>query len=451
MPKIAKVLSAVEVNRIKEAGWHAVGGVAGLLLQVREPTQEGTLPARSWLLRVRVGNTRHPIGLGSYPQVTLAEAREMAKGLVIEAKQGVNLKAQKSARRSALLAEQARVKTFIECVEAYTEAKGVEHTNAKHRKQWVTTLETYAYPIIGKRLVADITRADVLRVLNQPANPKDPKSESFWLVKNETANRVLGRIKTVLDYAKSSEYRSGDNPAEWTGNLKNILPAPNTIKTIEHHPSLPYEMVGDFMQVLKGKEGLAAKALQFLILTAVRSGSVRAAEWSEINLAEKLWVIPAEHTKTKKHEHRVPLPLQAIALLKSLPKLADNQKIFPSVRGGALSDMTLGAVIKRMNIPKVVWEDKKGKPCVPHGFRSTFRDWAAECTSYPDEIRKAASGHTVGDSVHQAYQRTDLLEKRRRLMEEWAKFLDLPSAQGAHSGASSASVGTVTPIRRRKA
>jgi len=442
MPKIAKVLTAVEVNRIKDTGWHAVGGVAGLLLQVRKPTQEGALPARSWLLRVRVGTTRHPIGLGSYPQVSLAEAREKAKGLVLEAKQGVNLKAQKRDRRSALLAAQARTKTFEECAKAFVEVKGVEHTNAKHRKQWITTLETYAYPIIGKRLVADITRADVLLVLNQPADPKDPASGTFWLVKNETANRVLGRIKTVLDYAKTSEYRSGDNPAEWTGNLKNILPAPNKVAKVNHQPAVPYSLVGDFMQKLRANESISAKALQFLVMTGVRSGSVRAAEWSEINLEEKLWVIPAEHTKTK-HEHRVPLPPQAITLLKSLPKLVDSTKIFPSTRGGELSDMALSQLMRGMQ--------ERGEltvKAVPHGFRSTFRDWAAECTSYPDEIRKAASGHTVGDSVHQAYQRTDLLEKRRQLMTDWANFLDLPSAQVARSGAS---FGTVTPIRRRKA
>ena len=422
MPKIAKVLSAVEVNRIKDAGWHAVGGVAGLLLQVREPTQEAALPARSWILRVRVGNTRHPIGLGSFPQVSLAEAREQAKGLVIEAKQGVNLKKKKETTRDAVLAEQARAKTFKECAKDYIEAKGVEHTNAKHRQQWVTTLETYAYPILGKRLVAGIKRADVLRVLNQPSDPKDLNSETFWLSKNETARRVLGRIKTVLDYAKTSEYCMGDNPAEWAGNLKNIMPDPGKIVTVAHQPAVPYLMVGDFMQKLRLNKSISAKALQFLILTGVRSGSVRAAEWSEINFDEKLWVIPAKHTKTK-NEHRVPLPPQAIALLKSLPKLVDTPKIFPSTRGGQLSDMALSQLMRGMQ--------ERGEltvKAVPHGFRSTFRDWAAECTGYPDEIRKAASGHTVGDSVHQAYQRTDLLEKRRQLMLDWANYLDLPSA-----------------------
>jgi len=440
MPKISKTLSAIEVNRIQIPGWHAVGGVAGLLLQVRKPTREGALPSRSWILRVRVGNTRHPIGLGSYPQVSLAEAREQAKGLVIDAKQGVNLKKQKEAKRSALLAAQARAKTFEECAKAYIEAKGSEHTNDKHRKQWVTTLETYAYPIIGKRLVADIKRADVLKVLNQPADPKKPKAETFWLGKNETASRVLGRIKTVLDYAKTCEYRSGDNPAEWAGNLKNILPA--NVAVVEHQPAVPYQMVGDFMSKLRLNESISAKALHFLILTGVRSGSVRAAEWSEINFDEMLWVIPAEHTKTKT-EHRVPLAPQAIKLLKSLPKLVDNPKLFPGARGGELSDMALSQLMRGMK--------ERGEltvKAVPHGFRSTFRDWAAECTSYPDEIRKAASGHTVGDAVHQAYQRTDLLEKRRQLMNDWARFLDLPSAQGAGSGAGA--VCTVTPIRKFK-
>lgn len=446
MPKIAKELKDIEVRRLSQAGWHAVGGVAGLVLQIKELTAKDSSGfAKSWLYRYGTGSERKNIGLGSYPQVTLAKAREIAKKMSSDFKEGIDPLDVRKAARSALLKAASKAKTFKDCVEEYRGEKGIEHANAKHRRQWVTTLETYAYPFIGKMIVADVTRADVLRVMNQPADPKDPKSQKFWLAKNETARRVLGRIKTILDYAKTREYRSGDNPAEWTGNLKTILPEPNKVATVNHHPAVPYRMVGDFMQKLRTNKSISAKALQFLIMTGVRSGSVRAADWPEINFAEKLWVIPAEHTKTKE-EHRVPLPPQAIALLQSLPKLADNQKIFPSVRGLQLSDMALSQLMRGMQ--------ERGEltvKAVPHGFRSTFRDWAAECTAYPDDIRKAASGHTVGDAVHQAYQRTDLLEKRRGLMEEWVKFLDLPSASGAHIGAGNKNTGTVTPIRRRKA
>jgi integrase len=241
-------------------------------------------------------------------------------------------------------------------------------------------------------------------------------------VKTETAKRLLGRIKTVLDYATVNEYRSGNNPAIWKGYLETQLPSPSKLSQTKHNPAIPYIDIGDFMSILRRDENISAKALEFLILTAVRSGSVRMAEWPEIDLDKKLWVIPAANTKTKQ-EHRVPLAPRAIKLLQSLPKIAGNPKLFPSARGKALSDMALSQLMRRMR--------ERGElkvEAVPHGFRSTFRDWAAEQTSYSDEIRKAASGHTVGDSVHQAYQRTDLLEKRRRLMNEWAKFLDRPSS-----------------------
>jgi len=434
MPKIARVLTSVEANRITDAGWHAVGGVAGLLLQVRKPVQEGAFPARSWLLRVRVGSTRHPIGLGSYPQVSLSEARTQAKQLVIEAKQGINLKAKKVAARSAMLAAALRNKTFQECAEAYMEAHSADYTNDKHRKQWSATIESYAYPIIGKRLVSDLGMRDILDVLEQRTG--ESKSEKLWHSKTVTAKRLLDRIKTVIDYAIVNGYRTGLNPAVWKGYLDTQLPAPNKLKAVAHHPALSYAMVGDFMTKLRANASISAKALQFLIMTAVRSGSVRAAEWSEIDYSQKLWIIPATHTKTKQ-EHRVPLQPQAIALLRSLPNIAGHTNIFPSPRGGALSDMTLSQLMRGMQ--------ERGEltvKAVPHGFRSTFRDWAAECTAYPDEIRKAASGHTVGDSVQKAYQRTDLLEKRRRLMCDWAKFLNLPSVNA---------VGNVTPIRKRKA
>uniref|UniRef100_UPI0040475DD2 tyrosine-type recombinase/integrase n=1 Tax=Orrella sp. TaxID=1921583 RepID=UPI0040475DD2 len=436
MPKIVKPLTTVALNRITKPGWYAVGGVAGLLLQVRNPTREGAPLARSWILRVRVGETRDPIGLGSYPQVSLAEAREQAGKLVIEARQGVNLKAKKVAARSALLSAASRNKTFQECAEAYIEAHAADYTNDKHRKQWASTLKVYAYPIIGKRLVADLSMRDVLDVMNQPSDAEKPKSETLWKTKTVTAKRLLDRVKTVIDYAIVNEYRSGLNPAVWQGYLDTQLAAPNKVATVKHHPALPYALMGDFMPKLRANDSISAKALQFLILTAVRSGSVRAAEWSEIDFVNKLWIIPAAHTKTKQ-EHRVPLPSQAIELLNSLPRLANIPNVFPSPRGGALSDMALSQITRGMKERSELTVD-----VVPHGFRSTFRDWAAECTAYPDEIRKAASGHTVGDAVQQAYQRTDLLEKRRNLMREWANFIDKPSANSS---------GNVTPIRRSQA
>lgn len=418
MPKIAKSLSDLQVRRLSRVGWHAVGGVAGLLLQVRSPSREGAPLPRSWILRVKVGDQRQPIGLGSYPQVSLAEAREMAKKLVIEAKQGVNLKAKKRAEKSALLAAASKNKTFRECAKAYMDAHASDYTNDKHRKQWPATLETYAFPLIGNMLVADITMRDVMRVLEQESTAPDGKVGKLWYSKTETAKRLLGRIKTVLDYATVNEYRSGTNPAQWTGYLATQLPSPKKLQVVEHHPAVPYQLMGEFMSKLRQNNSISAKALEFLILTAVRSGSVRQAEWTEIDLSKKLWVIPAEHTKARQ-EHRVPLPPQAIQLLKSLPIIAGSPFVFPSPTGKALSDMALSQLMRGMRERGELTFD-----AVPHGFRSTFRDWAAEQTAYPDEIRKVASGHTVGDAVKEAYQRTDLLDKRRRLMQEWADFLD---------------------------
>ena len=417
MPKIVKPLSDLQVRRITRVGWHAVGGVAGLLLQVRNPSTEGAQMPRSWILRIKVGEQRQPIGLGSYPQVSLAVAREQAAKLILEAKQGVNLKAKKRALRSALLSAAAKNKTFKECAEAYMEAHSSDYTSDKHRKQWPATLLTYAYPIIGNMLVADIVMRDIRNVLEQETVVDENTKGKLWYVKTETAKRLLGRIKTVLDYATVNEYRSGTNPAQWTGYLSTQLPSPKKLQKKEHHPAVPYEQIGDFMSKLRANESLSAKALQYLILTAVRSGSVRLAEWKEIDFEQGLWTIPAEHTKARQ-EHRVPLQPQAINLLKSIPKMAGSNLIFPSRKNTPLSDMAFSQLMRGMR--------ERGEltvEAVPHGFRSTFRDWAAERTAYPDEIRKAASGHTVGDSVKEAYQRTDLLEKRRRLMNEWANYL----------------------------
>jgi len=418
MPKIAKPLSDLEVRRITRVGWHAVGGVAGLLLQVRKPAKENAQIPRSWILRVKVGEDRQPIGLGPYPQVSLAEAREKAKKLVVEAKQGVNLKAKKRNERSALLSAASKNKTFRDCAIAYMQAHESDYTSDKHRKQWPSTLEAYAYPVIGNMLVSDIAMRDVKNVLEQETNTSDGQTGKLWFVKTETAKRLLGRIKTVLDFATVNEYRTGNNPAQWTGYLDTQLPSPKKLQKVEHHPAVPYAIVGDFMSKLRLNESISAKALEFLILTAVRSGSVRTAEWSEFDLDRKLWVIPAEHTKARQ-EHRVPLQPQAIKLLKSLPVMAGTNIVFASPTGKALSDMALSQLMRRMREGGELAVD-----AVPHGFRSTFRDWAAEQTSYADEIRKVASGHAVGDAVKEAYQRTDLLEKRRQLMNEWANFID---------------------------
>ena len=434
MPKIARELSALEVKRLTRPGWHAVGGVPGLLLQIKPPAREGAPISRSWILRVQVAGQRQPVGLGGFPQVSLAAAREQARKLASEAKGGVNLIARKRAQRSALIAAASRNKTFKDCAEAYMEAHASDYTSDKHRKQWPSTLETYAYPLIGKMLVADITMRDVLDVLLQETTHRDGSTGKLWHIKAETAKRLLDRIRTVLDYALVNEYRSGTNPATWRGYLDTQLPSPRGLKSVKHHPAVPYAQVGDFMANLRRNQSTSARALEFLILTGVRSGSVRLADWSEIDLVKKLWIIPAAHTKAKR-EHRVPLAPQAIRLLKGVERMAGTDKVFPSASGKALSDMALSQLTRGMRERGELPVD-----AVPHGFRSTFRVWAAEQTNYPDEIRKAASGHVVGDQVKEAYQRTDLLEKRRQLMNEWAAFLDQPSAKRT---------AKVTPIRRK--
>ena len=434
MPKIAKELSALEVKRLTRPGWHAVGGVAGLLLQIRQPAQQGQPIPRSWILRLRVAGQRQHIGLGSYPQVSLAEAREQSRKLSLDAKSGVNLIARKRALRSALIAEASKNKTFKECALAYMDAHAMDYSNAKHRKQWSSTLDEYASAAFGRMLVADITMRHVLDVLLQNTVHRNGTAGKLWYTKPETAKRLLDRIRAVLEFATVSGYRSGTNPATWKGYLDTQLPSTRGLKTVKHQPAVPYQQIGDFMTKLRKNESISARALEFLILTGVRSGSVRQADWSEIDLVEKLWVIPKEHTKAKQ-EHRVPLPPQAIKLLKGLKKVAGSEKVFPSTTGKALSDMALSQLMRGMR--------ERGEltvEAVPHGFRSSFRTWAAEQTNYPDEIRKAASMHTVSDAVKAAYQRTDLLEKRRRLMQDWANFLDQASAQRTE---------IVTPIRSR--
>lgn len=424
MPKIARKLTPIEVKRLNAPGWHAVGGVAGLLLQIGEPANPGATPPKSWILRTMIGQTRQLVGLGPYPQVQLAQAREKATRTLDEVKSGIDPKSQRKANRSALIQAAARTKTFEECAAAYLKSHAKSFRSQKAYKQWISTFETYVYPFIGRMAVADIGMRDVLNIFQQDIN--DSKTGviegEFWHVRTVTAERLLGRVRAVLDFAIVNEYRSGTNPATWKGYLDTVLASPRKISKEKHHAALPYKDLGDFMVTLRTNQSISALALEFLVLTAVRSGSVRNATWLEINFQDKLWVIPPEHTKANK-EHRVPLCPQAIAVLKKAKSVAVSDIVFPSPTGKALSDMALSELMRGMR--------QRGElqaEAVPHGFRSTFRDWAAEQTSFPEEIRKVASGHTVGNVVDRAYQRSDLLDKRRQLMTLWGVFSEQPSS-----------------------
>lgn len=397
MAKKAKELSALAVGRLTAPGHHAVGGVTGLYLYVSGES------ARSWVLRVMIGNKRRHIGLGGFPDVTLAQARDKARTAREQILSGIDPIAERKAVASQLRAQQAAEKTFEQAAQAYIDAHGDTWKNPKHRAQWVSTLDTYAYPHMGKLLVRDVAQSHVLAAL-----------EPIWKTKNETASRLRGRIESVIDWAIARGLRSGDNPARWKGHLDKLLPAPGKVQKVEHHRAMPINDMPAFMAQLKQREGLAPRALEFLILTAARSGEVRGATWPEIDFESKVWTIPGERMKAGR-EHRVPLSVAALELLRALPRLHDNPLVFPAPRGGVQSDMTLTAVMRRMKAS-----------AVPHGFRSTFRDWVGERTSHPRELAEQALAHTLESKVEAAYRRGDALEKRRAMMEAWALFCVTP-------------------------
>lgn len=393
MARKAKELSALEVGRLSKAGNHAVGGVAGLYLYINDTG------ARSWVLRTMVGDKRRHMGLGGFPDVPLAQAKEKARKARDDISNGVDPIAQRKAALSALRAQQATEKTFKEAAQGYLDAHSESWKNPKHAAQWAKTLETYAYPHMEKLLVRDVAQEHVLAVL-----------EPIWKTKNETASRLRGRIESVLDWSTVRKYRSGENPARWKGHLDMLLAAPSKIQKVVHHKALPLNKMSAFMTALRKREGLAARALEFTILCASRSGEVRGATWEEIDLANAVWTIPAGRMKAGK-EHRVPLSDAALQVLNNLPKFKDNPLVFPAPRGGEMSDMSMSAVMRRMEVN-----------AVPHGFRSTFRDWAGERTNYPREVAEQALAHAIGNQVEAAYRRGDALDKRREMMKDWAEF-----------------------------
>lgn len=399
-------LTATAVAKMKAPGRYADGG--GLYLQV------GPTGTKAWLFRfMRRGQARE-MGLGSVGVVSLARARELAA----EARTALHLgkdpiEERDKARQETLLAE-ARGMTFAQCAEAYIAAHRDSWRNAKHAAQWTSTLKAYAEPVFGTLPVQAVDLALVMKVL-----------EPIWRAKPETASRLRGRIESILDWATVREYRQGENPARWKGHLDKLLPARAKVQKVEHHPALPYGEIGDFMAALRGQEGTAARALEFAILTAARTGEAIGARWSEIDLAAKLWIVPAERMKAGR-EHRVPLSGRTVGILQAMAELRPSDDdgsahVFPGAKPKRpLSNMAFLMLLRRMKRPDLT----------AHGFRSTFRDWAAERTAFAREVAEAALAHVVGDKVEAAYRRGDLFEKRRRLMEAWAGYCATKSATG---------------------
>jgi integrase len=381
-------LSAVAVRNAKP-GLHPDGG--NLYLQVAESG------ARSWLFRFGRGGRERWMGLGAVHTISLAQAREDATKCRALLRDGVDPIEAKRARRAQTALAQVSGTTFADCAARLISSHESSWRNAKHRAQWISTLSTYAFPVMGAVAVQAIDTALVLKVL-----------EPIWNDKPETASRLRGRIESVLDWAKARGYRNGDNPARWRGHLDHLLPAPSKVRKVKHHAALPYADVGKFMDELRGREGIAARALEFCILTAARTGEVTGARWSEIDLAAKTWTIAGDRMKSSR-EHRVPLSAAAIATLGT--NGAGDDPVFPGAGGKPLGPLQMAKVLRRM-----------GRDVTVHGFRSTFTDWASEHTNYPRHVVEMALAHAIGDKVEAAYRRGDLFETRRRLMDAWGQF-----------------------------
>ena len=403
MPKQTKDLTAIEVKRITEPGRHPVGTVPGLMLMVRENGVKG------WVLRTMIKGTRADIGLGGYPGVTLADAVKRARELREDIAKGLNPRAEKKAAKAAVM-------TFQRAADEYIKLHRAGWKNAKHAQQWENTLATYVHPTIGTLPVKDVDTPHVLEIL-----------KPHWNTKNETMVRVRNRIELVLAWAMASGHRErGLNPAAWRGHLDHALPKPSKVNNRQHHAAMPWQDVPEFMRKVAQVEGMSARCLEFTILTACRSGEARGATWEEIDLGGKVWNIPADRMKAGR-AHRVPLADRVVKLLEALPRIEGETLVFPgSKEKTPLSDMSLTMLLRR-----------HAPGFTAHGFRSSFRDWAAETTSYPGEVCEMALAHAVGDAVEAAYRRGDLFAKRAALMQDWAAYATKPQE----------AAGTVTPIR----
>ena len=409
MSRQGSKLTARKVAATRAPGRYGDG--LGLWLQV---TETGV---KSWLFRYMHRGRARAMGLGPVHTVGLADARTKAAAARKMLLDGIDPIEAGAAARARAAAADARMVTFRSCAELCIADRDPGWRNPKHRAQWRSTLETFAYPLLGDLPVADVDTGLVLKVLRP-----------VWTAKPETASRLRGRIEAVLDWARVHGHRSGDNPARWRGHLDNILPRRSRVAPTQHFPALPYAELPAFMAALRDLDFVSARALEFLILTAARTGEVIGATLGEIDTASNVWTVPAARTKTRR-EHRVPLSNRALAILKGLPR--DGDFVFPGARDKApLSNMALLMTLRRLG---------RGDLTV-HGFRSTFRDWAAERTAYPRDVVEMALAHAIGDKVEAAYRRGDLFAKRRRLMADWAKFcVSVPAA------------GAVVALRRERA
>ena len=385
-------LSAIVVKALSSPGYYSDGG--GLVLQV------SISGSKSWLFRFDFAGRRREMGLGGLNAVSLAEARNRARECRGQLQLGQDPLHARDAERIDTRLKASRVLTFAQCAAAYINAHRASWKNVKHGDQWTNTLATYAGPIIGDIPVAAVNTDLVVKVLMP-----------IWEAKTETATRLRGRIESVLDWATVSKFRTGDNPARWRGHLENLLANPNKIAPVKNHPALPWQEIGEFVKDLEQRDGIAARAVRFAILTACRSGEIRGAAWDEIDLHARVWTIPAERMKAGK-EHRVLLSDAALAILDTSPR--DGGLVFPGRKGTQLSDMSLTAVLRCMG---------RGDITV-HGFRSTFRDWCSEAVgnAFPREVCEHALAHSLPDKVEAAYRRGDLLTKRIELMRAWAEY-----------------------------
>ena len=407
--KLHNALTAIAVKNAKP-GRHADG--AGLQLLVKESG------SASWIYRFMLNGKSRDVGLGAAGPggVSLADARDLAAALRYKVKAGIDPleERQRAAAQARASAQRAVVagKTFKTVAEDYVRANEGSWRNDKHRQQWRNTLASYVYPAIGELPVAEVATAHVLSIL-----------EPIWADKPETASRIRGRIETVLDAAKVRGYRDGENPARWRGHLAQILPARSKLSR-GHHKAVAFEEMPAFVKALRARVALAAMALEFAILTATRTSEVLKGKWTEVDMDKAIWTIPADRMKAGK-EHRVPLSPRAVAIL-SETKGLESEWLFPAASGGKLSTMAMLMLLRRMKVDATV-----------HGFRSSFRDWAGECTAYPHEVCEMALAHAIANKGEAAYRRRDLFDKRRRLMDDWATYCASTGAAG----------GKVTPIR----